>query len=355
MKTAAGKVKKAAVTARPSVKEMDFAEFQGLLDSWNEPAFCAGQVLRWIYQRDAAGFDVMTDIKKALRQRLAGALDFDDPVVDRELTSADGTRKFSLKLRDGRRTESVIIFDGRRRTLCLSTQVGCRRACRICATGRMGFVRDLTSGEILNQIIFANRVLGRTQRLTHLVFMGMGEPMDNLENVLAALARIHHENGVGLGPGRVTVSTIGIVEGIKRLSCEGRGEGLAVSLQGGDQKTRTRLVPAARHADIGAVVREAARYARKIRGKVTFEYVMVKGINCSPDQARKLVRLLHGVPAKLNLIPYNDFSGGGFSAPSKAEIDAFVKVLLKSAVIITRRRTKGRDIAAACGQLAIQA
>ncbi|MFH0922355.1 MAG: 23S rRNA (adenine(2503)-C(2))-methyltransferase RlmN [Fibrobacterota bacterium] len=338
----------------PSIKDLSLPALESLFRDMGEPAFRARQVFSWLYRRNASGFDAMTDLNAGLRKRLLERLDADDPRVERLQTSADGTRKFLLRLRDNEAIESVIIPDVKRTTLCVSTQVGCRRGCRLCATAAMGFRRNLTQAEILNQIVAANRLLAKDKsgRITHLVFMGMGEPMDNLDTLLAALAVVRDDYGIGIGPGRITVSTVGVIEGIRRLAREGGGVGLAVSLHAGDDVTRAKLIPLAKKIGISELISAAADYAKSTGDKITFEYVMIKGVNCSADDGKRLGRLLANVPSKLNLIPYNPGRNKEFEPPTPVEIQAFAALILKTGVIVTRRKPRGQDIAAACGQLA---
>jgi len=316
-----------------------------------EKPFRAKQLFKWLYRKNVASFEEMTDIRKELRSCLART--FAMPVAEewKRQTSTDGTLKFALKLKDNALIESVILFDEERRTLCLSTQVGCQRGCRICATAQMGFKRNLTQGEILQQIIHANRILGPERPIMNLVFMGMGEPMDNLDNVLAALAVIHSDHGFCISPKRITVSTVGILEGIERLAKEGNGEGLAISLHASTDEVRRKLVPAAKKSSIREILAASGVYARKIGEKITFEYVLIRGLNTLPEDGERLSVLLSRLPSKLNLIPCNTARDNTFQPPSEREIHAFLKPLLSSPVIITRRKTKGSDIAAACGQL----
>jgi len=337
--------------ALKSIKDLTLKELQELMRSRGEPAFRARQVFSWLYRRGVSGFGDMTDLKSLLRDGLSASFLLQDPVEAKRLVSVDGTVKYALRLDDGPLIESVIIFDANRRTLCLSSQAGCARGCRICATAAMGFKRDLTQGEILNQIIHANRLLA-PDRITHLVFMGMGEPMDNLDNVMAALKVIHDDHGFCISPKRVTVSTVGVLEGIRRLSEEGAGEGLAVSLHASTDEVRARLVPGAQKTSIREILAAAKAYAGKTGEKVTFEYVLIQGVNCLPEDGRRLASLLSALPSKLNLIPCNPARGSGFKPPSEGAVQEFLKPVLETAVIVTRRKAKGADIAAACGQLA---
>jgi 23S rRNA (adenine2503-C2)-methyltransferase len=337
----------------PFIKDLSQEELERSFLGLGESKFRAQQAMLWLYGKGVPQFSAMTNLRRELQEKLGHRFRLGAPEVGEILESEDGTLKFSLVLHDGRRVESVVIPDGKRVTLCLSTQAGCRRGCRLCATARMGFLRNLTSGEILDQIIAANRLLKGRKRVTHLVFMGMGEPMDNLDEVLKSLRIIHSDYGFCISPGRTTVSTVGVLEGIRRLAKEGAGEGLAVSLHASDDATRQKLIPLAYKVTIREILDECKAYAKVSGEKVTFEYVLVRGINCSPEDGRRLAKLLAVLPAKINLIPYNDAAGGEFEAPLPAEIEAFKRELWKGPAIVTLRKSRGRDIRAACGQLCV--
>lgn len=316
-----------------------------------EPAFRADQVMRWLYQKEAVSYSSMTNIRKELHKKLESSLTLTPPQIGETLESQDGSKKFSLILQDGFRIESVIIPEASRITLCVSTQAGCRRGCALCSTGRMGFHRNLTSGEMLLQIITANKMLSAGSRITHLVFMGMGEPMDNLDELLKALTIIHADYGICLSPRRTTISTVGVPDGICRFASEGNGEGLAISLHASNDETRQKLIPLAHKVSLTQLLDAAHQYARRWEDKITFEYVMIKDVNCSEADGIRLAKLLSRLPSKINLIPYNNAAKGEFNAPSEAEIERFKRPLMDSPVIVTVRRSRGRDIRAACGQL----
>ena len=336
-----------------SIKDLSAEELEQFFVDSGESKFRAQQALLWLYPRGVGTFGARTNIRKELRETLAARFRLGPPEIGEMLESEDGTRKFTLVLHDGRKVESVIIPDGKRVTLCVSTQAGCKRGCRLCATARMGFERNLTSGEILDQIIAANSLLTGGKRVSNLVFMGMGEPMDNLDEVLKSLKIIHSDYGFCMAPGRVTISTVGVLEGIRRLAKEGSKEILAVSLHASDDVTRRKLIPLANKVSIKEILEECRAYAKHAQDKVTFEYVMIRGVNCSVEDAKRLVKLLAVLPAKINLIPYNEAAGGEFEAPSEEEIEAFRQELNKGQAIVTLRRSRGRDIRAACGQLCV--
>ncbi|MBL8025137.1 MAG: 23S rRNA (adenine(2503)-C(2))-methyltransferase RlmN, partial [Fibrobacteres bacterium] len=276
---------------KPSVKDFSREELEQWFIAKGEPRFRGGQLYSWLYGKTAASFSVMSNIKQSLRAVLEDEFDLDEPVIEKTLESIDGTRKLLVRLRDGLAVECVLIPDEKRTTLCISSQVGCKRGCRLCATACMGLKRNLTSGEILNQIIAAKRKLSADERITNIVFMGMGEPMDNLDEVLKALKTVHSEEGLCISPKRVMISTVGVIEGIERLKREGNGVGLAISLHASTDEIRRNLIPLAHKVEMKSLLQAAADYGRAIGEKITFEYVMIKGVNSSPEDGKRLVDL----------------------------------------------------------------
>jgi 23S rRNA (adenine2503-C2)-methyltransferase len=291
--------------------------------------------------------DLPKDFKAALSERAVTTL----PDVERVTPSRDGSRKLVLRLSDGGRVSAVLMPDEERITLCLSTQVGCGYGCAFCLTGTMGLGRNLTAGEIIGQTMVANRML-EERRVTHMVFMGMGEPLANYEAVVTSL-RIFTDAKLGLGysPRRITVSTVGLVKGIERLGRENLKVNLAISLHAADDETRGRLMPVNRSWNLDALMAAVRKYPLGPRQRVFFEYVLLDGVNDSLDDAARLARLLRGVRAKVNLIPFNDWEGAGFNRPPIARILAFQSLLLDTGITTTVRWSKGEDIGAACGQL----
>lgn len=321
-----------------------------------EKPFRGLQVMQWLHQYGADDFAAMTNLSKALRERLAQAAAIVGPAVKLDQVAADGTRKWLFELADGNCIESVFIPDGGRGTLCVSSQAGCGLNCTFCATGAQGFNRDLTVEEIVGQVWQASRLLGgrgQSQRvITNVVFMGMGEPLLNFERVVKAIRVLLDDVAYGLSRRRVTVSTAGMVPLIDRLR-EECAVSLAVSLHAPNDTLRTELVPLNRKYPISQLLDACRRYvANDPHRKVTFEYVMLAGVNDSPALAHELVALLRGVPAKVNLIPFNPFPHTRYQRSSQAAIDAFRDVLWQAGLITITRRTRGDDIDAACGQLA---
>ena len=309
------------------------------------------QLATWIYRKNVVDLESMTDLPKDFKAALSERAVTTLPDVERVTPSQDGSRKLVLRLSDGGRVSAVLMPDEDRITLCLSTQVGCGYGCAFCLTGTMGLGRNLTAGEIIGQAMIANRML-EERRVTHLVFMGMGEPLANYEAVVTSL-RILTDAKLGLGysPRRITVSTVGLVKGIERLGRENLKVNLAISLHAADDETRGRLMPVNRSWNLDALMAAVRKYPLGPRQRVFFEYVLLDGVNDSLDDAARLARLLRGVRAKVNLIPFNDWEGAGFSRPPIARILAFQSLLLDAGITTTVRWSKGEDIGAACGQL----
>jgi 23S rRNA (adenine2503-C2)-methyltransferase len=306
-------------------------------------------VLKWIHKHGVTDFEAMTDLPKALRATLRDVAEVVVPEVVLEQPAADGTRKWLLELADGQRIESVLIPDGDRTTLCVSSQVGCALDCSFCSTARQGFNRNLGVGEIVAQVWVAWRRSARP--LTNVVLMGMGEPLANFEAVVSAMDVMQDDLAYGLSKYRVTLSTSGIVPAIRRLR-EVSDVSLAVSLHAPDNALRDELVPINRKYPLEELLPACADYvAGDRRRKVTFEYVMLDGVNDSDGHAKALIRLLEGVPAKMNLIPFNPFPASGYRTSPPERVERFRQRLLRSGLMAMTRKTRGDDIDAACGQL----
>ena len=328
---------------------------QFLVERGGKP-FHARQLLQWIYQRDVDDFDAMTDLSKSLRRRLREDAEISAPEVQAKFTSRDGTVKWLFSSGAGQSVETVFIPEARRGTLCISSQVGCALDCSFCATGAQGFNRNLTSAEIIGQVRHAIRELPRRENgeaaVTNVVFMGMGEPLANYRNLVPVLNLLVSDWSYGLSRRRVTVSTSGIVPHIDKLG-DDCNVALAVSLHAASDELRDQLVPINKMHPIGQLLESCWRYAAKRSNRfITFEYVMLRGVNDSIEQADQLARLLQGRAAKVNLIPFNPFPGTGFKRSSVATIRHFQSRLREKGLVATTRRTRGDDINAACGQLA---
>jgi 23S rRNA (adenine2503-C2)-methyltransferase len=333
---------------------MDLAELETAVAAQGGARFHAGQIYRWVFRRGVTDFDQMTDLSRVLRDRLRGALTISTPEIVERRQSMDGTVKLVLALADGKRIESVFIPDTPAMTFCVSTQVGCAMACAFCLTGRMGLVRDLTAGEIAGQVRVLARDLQLLDRPFNIVLMGMGEPLHNYDETMKALRMLGDEHGLAVSPRRVTLSTVGLVPGIERLAEEPYMPNLAISLHGTTEAQRDLLVPANRKYGIAEVIDACRRFPLKRRNRITFEYVLLSGVNDSDEDAHRLVRLLAGLRAKVNLIPLNEAAGIPFARPSDARVDRFAQILADRHLTALVRKSRGRDIRAACGQLIVE-
>jgi 23S rRNA (adenine2503-C2)-methyltransferase len=344
---------------RPAVSDLSREQLVAWLGKHDEPAYRAKQVRRHATHGTKSGFEALTDLPKSLREALTKSFRWSSVESVREESSADGeTRKVLLELRDGHHIESVLMpHHGARNAVCVSTQAGCPMACAFCATGEMGLVRNLTAGEILDQIRHWQRELAQQkERVSHVVYMGMGEPFNNYDATLASVRSLIDPEEFGISPRRLTISTCGIVPGIDALGEEGLPINLAVSLHAPDDPTRARIMPINRKWGVEEVLAAAGRYVKRTRRRVTFEYVLLAGVNDSVETAQSLASLItrHGPTkdAHVNLIPYNP-GAGGFRRPSVERMEAFTKVLQEQGIAATLRISKGQDIAAGCGQLKV--
>ncbi len=338
--------------------DLDAERLAGFFAEIGEKPFRARQVMRWIHQFGQSEFAHMSDLSKGLRAKLVASATVQAPSVIADSTAVDGTRKWLLSVGAANGIETVFIPETGRGTLCVSSQVGCALECAFCSTGRQGFNRNLTVGEIIGQLWWANHALGATAKgertISNVVMMGMGEPLANFDNVVSAMKIMLDDHGYGLSRRRVTLSTSGMVPAMDRLA-EQLPVALAVSLHAPDDELRDRLVPINRKYPLKELMAACKRYIKVApRDFVTFEYVMLQGVNDSVDQARRLVALVKGVSCKLNLIPFNPFPDSGFERSSAPRIAAFRDVLIQAGLVTTIRRTRGDDIEGACGQLAGQ-
>ena len=335
---------------------LDQEALRGFCAGLGEKPYRARQLLRWIHHAGVDDFSAMTDMSRPLRERLAESASIAAPHVLSESTAADGTRKWLLDVGTGNAIETVFIPEANRGTLCISSQAGCALECSFCSTGKQGFNRNLTVEEIIGQLWLANRSLGRgvteERPISNVVMMGMGEPLANLENVVAAMRLMLDDSAYGLSRRRVTLSTAGLVPGIDRLR-DACPVALAVSLHAPNDALRDELVPINRKYPIRELLAACLRYLEKApRDFVTFEYVMLAGVNDSVAQARELAARVSDVPCKINLIPFNPFAGVGYRRSSPEAIARFRDVLMQAGLVATVRKTRGDDIDAACGQLA---
>jgi 23S rRNA (adenine2503-C2)-methyltransferase len=338
--------------------DFDAERLAGFFAEIGEKPFRARQVMRWVHQFGQSEFESMSDLSKDLRAKLVSGAMVQAPSVMADSTASDGTRKWLLSVGAANGIETVFIPETGRGTLCVSSQVGCALECAFCSTGRQGFNRNLTVAEIIGQLWWANRALGATPRdervISNVVMMGMGEPLANFDNVVSAMKIMLDDYGYGLSRRRVTLSTSGMVPAIDRLADQ-LPVALAVSLHAPDDELRDRLVPINRKYPLKELMAACKRYIKVApRDFVTFEYVMLHGVNDSVEQARQLVALVKGVSCKFNLIPFNPFPDSGFERSSPERIRAFRDVLMQAGLVTTTRKTRGDDIDGACGQLAGQ-
>lgn len=321
-----------------------------------EKPFRAAQIFDWMYIKDALSFEGMTNVSKELRAKLADQFSF--PVIKllRTLESEDlETIKFLWELPDQRRVESVLIMSGDRRTVCVSCQVGCPARCAFCASGREGLIRNLSPAEIVEQVLHINRFLKeKGERVSHIVYMGMGEPMENYDAVVKSIQIIHQPEGLNISQRRITVSTVGVVEGIHKLAKEELKVNLVLSLHAPNHHVRKKIIPYARKYPLEEILMAMDEYTRLTKRDITYEYTLLAGINDQYKHAKELAALLKDKQCTVNLIPYNPVDGLNLERPEKELIEDFRAVLEEAGINTTWRYTKGKDIAAACGQLALQ-
>jgi 23S rRNA (adenine2503-C2)-methyltransferase len=341
---------------RPAVNlaELDPQELEGALTALGVPRFHGRQIFAWIYARGVTRFDQMTDLPAPLRAMLTDRFTVATPTLEATQTSADGTTKFLLRLADGRQIEAVYIPDTPAQTFCISTQVGCAMACAFCLTGKMGLVRNLTAGEIAGQVRVLAHQTGLAKSIFNIVLMGMGEPLHNYDATMKALRILADDRGLSLHPKRVTLSTVGLLPGLEKLANEPLMPNLAISLHATTDETRSALVPLNRRYDLKALLDACRKFPVSRRSRITFEYVMLAGVNDTPGDARRLVRLLVGIRGKVNLLPLNEAPGIPFRRPDDARVNAFARILAERDVRVSVRKSRGRDIRAACGQLIVE-
>ncbi|MCK4469603.1 MAG: 23S rRNA (adenine(2503)-C(2))-methyltransferase RlmN [Desulfobacterales bacterium] len=317
-------------------------------------AYRAKQIMKWIYFRHADDFEIMTDIKKEIRQLLSLNFTIDRLEKKQIEISQDGSRKYLFKLRDGQCIESVLIPEKNYHTLCISSQVGCAQGCKFCLTAKGGFVRNLTQGEILAQVRDVMNDLDDPEKLKNIVMMGMGEPLANYKNVVGAINIITDARcGLAFSNNKVTLSTAGLAPRLPDLSRD-TNVNLAISLNATDNKTRDMLMPINKKYPLEILLDACRKYRLHPRQSIMFEYILLKNINDSPDDANRLAKLLRSIKAKINLIPFNEYEGSKFKQPEEDVINNFKEILRKNNYIVVIRRSKGRDISAACGQLRVR-
>ncbi len=331
--------------------ELELHELEAQFAAISLPRFHGRQIFRWIHRRGVTDIAQMTDLGRELRQSLPGQLSIQTPAVVNVERSTDGTAKFLLELADGHLIESVFIPDTPSQTFCLSTQVGCAMKCAFCLTGRMGIIRNLTAGEIVGQVRVLLRELDMLGQRFNIVLMGMGEPLHNYDATMKALRILADRQGLAVTSRRITLSTVGVLPALERLASEPFMPNLAISLHSTTEDQRDRLVPINRKYGLQDLLDACRRFPLKRRNRITFEYVLLDQVNDTPEDARRLVRLLHGIKAKVNLLPLNAAPGIPFERPSDDRVNRFAAILADHQVTVSVRRSRGRDIRAACGQL----
>jgi 23S rRNA (adenine2503-C2)-methyltransferase len=335
----------------PAFLDLTTDELLAWLQAQAQPPMRARQIRRWLVGGRAESFEQMTDLPSDLRQRLAAECSLFGTSIARHDVAADGTHKLLLKLHDGQLIECVLIQEEPRHTACISTQVGCGMGCVFCASGLDGVVRNLTAGEILEQLLRLRNLLPADQRLTHIVVMGMGEPLANLDALLLALETAGAKDGLGIGARHVTISTVGLPAKIRRLADLGKQYHLAVSLHAPNDELRTQIVPTNPKTGLADILAATDYFFERTGRQVTFEYVLLRELNDQPHHAEELTRLLHGRHAHVNLIPFNDVAGLPYRRPSESALAAFVDRLHQAGISVKVRKRKGSEIDAACGQL----
>lgn len=338
---------------KQNIRELSLKELTEFLTTHNEKAFRAKQIWQWIWQRGTTRFEEMTNLSKATQALLSDAFFFDSLHPQLAQTAGDGTVKTAWRLYDGEVIESVLIPGNQKFTVCVSSQVGCKLGCKFCATGTLGFKRNLTAGEIFEQVIAA-KTAAEAQGLTlsNIVFMGMGEPLLNYDNVMKAIERLTANDGLAMSPYRITVSTAGIPDKIKQLADDEARFNLAVSLHSADENTRTNLMPLNKAYSLADIAESLKYFVEKTGTRPTFEYLLLKDINDSLEDAKTLARYCRQFPIKINLIEYNEVEGSGFRHSPDKRRDEFIRFLESCNMVVNLRRSKGKDIDAACGQLA---
>ena len=330
-----------AVEPRPDLANLERAALESALEARGHQRFHARQIFRWIYKRGVTDIDAMTDLSRDLRATLANEFTLDTPTLAQREVSVDGTEKFLLRLADGAHIESVFIPDTPAMTFCVSTQVGCAMACAFCLTGKMGLVRNLSA-------------LNLRDKKFNIVLMGMGEPLHNYDETMRALRILADEHGFDMSARRITLSSVGLLPALERLANEEVMPNLAISLHAPTDLQRGELVPINKKYGVADIIAACKRFPLNRRSRITFEYVLLAGVNDSPQDARKLARLVAGVKSKVNLIPLNAAAGIPFERPSDVVVDRFAKIVADHGVRVSVRKSRGRDIRAACGQLIVE-
>ncbi len=337
--------------SRIELKGMNRKELEDFAVSSGLEPFRGRQIFRWIYQNGAPSFDIMTDLSKQIRSGLSKKARIGNLKLIKKLDSLDGSGKFLFGLNDGLQIESVLIPEKNRVTLCVSSQAGCAVGCRFCATGRMGFMRNLDTGEIVDQLLQVQRFSER--KISNIVFMGMGEPTLNLKGVIKACEIMGDDYGPSLAQKKITISTVGIIHGLRKFVKNVHRLGLAISLHSADEEIRKKIIPAADKNSLKEILSLAKLYTERTGRRVYFEYLLLGGLTDSIADAKKLVKAIHGIPCKINLIKYNPVGGLPFKEPKEEDVEKFKEYLYPRTYAVIIRESRGADIKGACGQLAV--
>jgi 23S rRNA (adenine2503-C2)-methyltransferase len=340
--------------ARVDLANLELPDMEQAFVEARLPKFRARQVFRWIYRRGVTDFEQMSDLSLELRGQLAGRFRISTPELVHEARSTDGTRKFLFQLADGKRIESVFIPDTPKQTFCISSQVGCAMDCDFCLTGKMGFIRNLTVAEIAGQVRVLAEATNLREKPFNIVLMGMGEPLHNYDAVMSSLRVLAEGQGLAIPPRRVTLSTVGVIPAMEKLAKEPVMPNLAVSLHATTNATRDRIAPINRKYPLEQLLDTCRRFPLNRRRQIMFEYVLLDGVNDTPEDARRLASLLGDVKAKVNLLPLNAAPGLPYERPSDERVSAFGKILADRGIWVSVRKSRGRDIRAACGQLIVE-
>ena len=339
---------------RQDLANLELPQLEAVFEAAGLQKFRARQVYQWIYRKGVTDFAAMTNLGQALRAQLAERFTISTPQLVHVARSTDGSRKFLFQLADGRRIESVYIPDTPKQTFCISSQVGCAMDCDFCLTGKMGFVRNLTPAEITGQVRVLAEKTDLRDKPFNIVLMGMGEPLHNYDAVMQSMRMLADEQGLAISPRRVTLSTVGIVPAMERLAAEPVMPNLAISLHATTNATRDRIAPVNRKYPLEHLLDACRKFPLKRRNRITFEYVLLDGVNDTPEDARRLVRLLGDIKAKVNLLPLNAAPGIPYERPSDERVNAFAQILADHHITVSVRKSRGRDIRAACGQLIVE-
>ncbi|PIV18261.1 MAG: 23S rRNA (adenine(2503)-C(2))-methyltransferase RlmN [Elusimicrobia bacterium CG03_land_8_20_14_0_80_50_18] len=331
------------------IRNLTREELKEVCTSRGVPAFHAQQIFEWLYRKRVNDFSLMPNVPLKFREYLKTDFFISEVAVLQKEISSDGTAKFLLGLQDGLAVESVLIPEKKRRTLCVSTQAGCKFGCKFCVSGLNGFKRNLSPAEICGQLLAVEKESG--EKVTNIVFMGVGEPLDNFDNVMKASAIFMDNRGLEIGKRKIVLSTCGVVPGIERLAESGAGLRISISLHSADDRKRSQIMPVNKKWNTGQLMKALKKFYEKEQFAITFEYILISGFNSSEKDAEALSMYVKGVPRKLNIIPYNPSEHFKWKAPTGEELGDFVGVLKEKGVFYTLRRSRGSDISAACGQL----